>query len=108
MSTLLHPIALALIGVISVARMARLLTYDTFPPAAWFRLRFAAALGSKWENLAVCPFCITPYLMAVQIAWFLALYHHHDAFVWGWLVPNLWWAASYAAAIVVAYDMPED
>ena len=108
MNVLLHPIALALIGIVSTARMARLLTFDDFPPAAWFRLKFASLLGSKWENLAVCPFCIAPYLMAVQIAWFLALYRHHDAFIWFWLVPNLWWAGSYVASIVVAYDQPED
>jgi len=93
------------IAVISVARMARLLTHDTFPPVEWARPRLAAKMG-KWADLVVCPFCLAPYLMAVQLAWMFWLWDT-PAFRWGWLIPNLWWALSYVAAIIVAYDQPE-
>lgn len=100
------------IAVVSVARMARLLTHDTWPPVEWARPRVAAKLGPKWSDLVICPFCLAPWLMAGQVAWFSLLYpgqgQTSDAFLWGWLIPNLWWAASYVSAIVVAYDQPED
>lgn len=100
-----HPVVLLVIGVISVARTARLITHDTFPPMEWARPRLAAKMG-KWQDLMVCPFCIGPYLAAGQIAWFLALYNT-SAFNW-WLIPNLWWAGSYLAAVFVAYDQPDE
>lgn len=106
MDILLHPVALAIIGVLSVARITRLVTHDTWPPMEWARPKIAERLKG-WAELVVCPFCAAPYLMAGQIAWFLLLYPHHEAFVWGWVLPNLWWAASYVSAIVVAYDQPE-
>lgn len=108
MDVLLHPISLAIIFILSTARMARFLTYDDFPPMEWLRTKVVGVLPDKWAGVMVCPFCIAPYLVAVNIAWFLALYHHGDTFLWWWLLPNLWWGASYAAAIVVAYDMPEE
>lgn len=104
-------IGLLLIGVISVARMARLLTFDDFPPVEVARQWAYNRLPSSWSKLVTCPFCLAPYLMAVQIAWFAVAYHQGGTsswFVWGWLVPNMWWALSYVAAIVVAYDMPEE
>lgn len=104
-----HPWVLVAIAVVSVARTARLITHDTFPPMEWARPRIAARLG-EWADLMVCPFCIGPYLMALQIVWFWLCWNqgpHSGAFVYGWLLPHLWWAASYVAAIVVAYDQPE-
>lgn len=105
--TLTSPGWAVVIAVLSVARMARLITHDTFPPMEWARPRIAMRLGSKWEDLVVCPFCIAPYLTAVQILWWALLQGHGDNLIWFWLVPNLWWAMSYVAAIVVAYDQPD-
>lgn len=93
------------VAIVSVARTARLITHDTWPPIEWLRPRIASRLGS-WAELVVCPFCCAPYLMAGQLLW-LALLWGDSAFTWGWLIPNLWWAFSYVAAIVVAYDQPE-
>lgn len=110
LDTLLHPLLLIAVGVLSVARFTRLVTHDTWPPFEWLRPRVAAKLGG-WAELVVCPFCAAPYLMAGQMVWFGLLYDlaglHSDAFTWGWLVPNLWFALSYLAAIVVAYDQPD-
>ena len=104
-----HPVVLAIIAVVSTARFARLITHDTWPPAEWARPRIAAKLGEKWEPLVICPFCVAPYLVAGQMVWFWLTYRAGgDVFLWGWLLPNLWWAASYVAAIIVAYDQPEE
>lgn len=100
------PVVIFAVAVMSVARTARLVTHDTWPPMEWARPRIAARLGS-WSELVVCPFCAAPYLMAGQLVWLAALWGHGDAFTWGWLIPNLWWALSYVAAIAVAYDQPD-
>jgi hypothetical protein len=107
---LTNPFVLLVIGVLSVARFTRLVTHDTWPPVEWLRPRVAAKLKG-WSEVVVCPFCAAPYLVAGQMLWFWLTYRqgeHSTAFVWGWLVPNLWWAVSYVAAMVVAYDQPED
>lgn len=94
-------VAALVIGIVSVARTARLLIHDAFPPAMWLRARFVAALppASKWAKLAECQFCLAPYLTAGMIGWAWVSDLH-----WTWWVVNGWWAASYFAAIVVSYD----
>lgn len=97
--------AAVVIGVLSVARTARLLTYDSFPPVAWLRTRYLAAVGpdGPWAPLGTCAFCLAPYLSAGMLAWaYLSGLH------WTWWVANGWWAASYLAAIIVAYDEPPE
>lgn len=106
---LTHPAVLVIVAVVSVARTARLITHDTWPPIERNRERIANRLKG-WSELVVCPFCVAPYLTIGQMAWFALLYQFgadSAPFLLGWLLPNLWWALSYAAAIVVAYDQPE-
>jgi hypothetical protein len=108
MDVLLHPVSLFLIGVFSLARVARFLTFDDFPPVERGRRKIVEWLPEAWKGLMVCPFCLAPYLTAVQIAWFLSLYHaDQTTFLVWWVLPNFWWAMSYAAAMIVAYDQPE-
>lgn len=95
-------IAAVVIGVLSVARTARLLTHDTFPPVAWVRERVYQALPEKWDDITECPFCQAPYLAAGMLAWAWVSDLH-----WTWWVINGWWGLSYIAAIIVAYDQPE-
>lgn len=108
MNVLLHPVTLMVIGIVSVARMTRFVTYDDFPPMEWLRGRLVQVLPNRWGAVMVCPFCMAPYLMAVQIAWFLATYHApQSTFLIWWVLPHGWWAASYLSSIVVAHDQPE-
>lgn len=90
----------AVVGIISVARLTRLITQDTYPPAAWARSKWQDWFdGTGWEDLATCPYCAAPWL-AVPIG------------LWGWLtdlqtawwVFNVWMAAAYLAAMVVVRD----
>lgn len=100
----------AVIAVLSVARTARLLIFDDFPPVMWARIRVRAWVkneDSKWLGLLDCPFCMGPYLAAGMGVW-AWLAWTGDTFHWTWWVINGWWAASYVAAMIVAYDEPAE
>lgn len=69
------PPALWLLVVLPAAvyRLTRLAVTDTWPPAArarawWVRRR----PGSPWGELAVCPWCASPYIAALVLAAYLA------------------------------------
>jgi hypothetical protein len=94
----------SLVGIVSVARTARLLIYDDFPPMLWLRVHYLALFPdeSPWRKLAECQYCVTPYLAAGMLGWGWV----SDLNEWWWVV-NGTWAASYLAAILVSYDQPE-
>jgi hypothetical protein len=100
-------VAACLVGVLSVARTARLLVWDEYPPTMWLRMKWDARTeGSTWNKLLHCQFCMTPYLTAGMMVWaWLAGAPEH--LHWTWWVVNGWWAASYLAASYVAYDQPD-
>lgn len=92
-----------IVGLFSIARTARLLNFDDFPPVKWLRDKAIAKLPVKWTDIAECSFCLAPYLTAGMIGWaYLSDLH------WTWWVINGWWAAAYASAIIVAYDQPDE
>jgi hypothetical protein len=95
-------IAAVLVATLSVARLARLATEDSWPPASrlrnWWVQRFN---GSEWSELAVCPFCMAPWIaVAVLGAGWLSDLHPL------WWAFNGWLSVSYVAAMVVARDIP--
>ena len=94
-----------LVGVVSVARTARLLIYDDFPPMVWLRVRFLARFDddNSWSKIAECQYCITPYLAAGMLGWAWL----SDLNGWWWIINGVW-AGSYVAAILVSYDQPAE
>lgn len=99
---LLVILALA-VAAFGVGRLSRILTYDTFPPAAYVRdLWSRITKDGAWAKLAHCQWCATPWIMAVCIAWgwFSSLH-------WSWWVFWGWLALSYVASIIIARDEPE-
>lgn len=102
-------VAAVLVGVISVARTARLLIHDDFPPLMWARARVLARFPeddrgevSRWSKIIECHYCLTPYLSAGMLAWaWLA-----DLNTTWWVINGVW-AGSYVAAVFVSYDQPE-
>lgn len=99
-------LAAFLLGVIAVARCARLVTSDTWPPVQWVRLRWLTWTAQTprreaWSELLTCPFCFAPYAAAGN----LALAWVSDLAVWWWLL-NVWAAGSYLAAMLVVRDEP--
>lgn len=96
-------LAAVVVAVLSVARLTRLLTQDTYPPVAAIRSWWTRVTkDGDWADLATCPFCAAPYIAAVVLAWGLLT----DLQV-AWWVVNGWLALSYLAAMVVVRDTPE-
>lgn len=104
-----HVVAV-IIGIISVARTARLIVWDEYPPTLWLRMKWDDWTGDNaWNKLMHCQFCLTPYLTAGLFAWYY--FGAMDNGGWSepfWWVANGIWAASYLAASIVAYDQPEE
>lgn len=96
-------IAAVLVAAFGVGRLARILTYDDFPPAAWARVIWDRITNDgPWAKLAHCQWCATPWIMLICLAWgvFSSLHWTWWLF-WGWL------ALSYLASIIIARDEPE-
>lgn len=94
--------------VIGVGRVARLVTYDKFPPAAALRewwTRVTAKRKGDWGLLLWCQWCFTPWLMLVAGGWFLLTFSH-PFWAWSWWLFWGWMALSYLASMVVARDEP--
>lgn len=96
-------LAAVIIGTLSAARLTRLITQDSFPPAVWLRIKWDDLTGeSGWNTLFHCHWCMAPW-MTLPIG------------VWGWLsdlhiswwVFNGWLAAAYVVAMIVERDEKE-
>lgn len=103
------PIWAVLVAILGVGRWARLVTYDSFPPAAAVRQWWAKVTKDRgdWGDLFFCPWCFTPWLMLVCIGWF-ALTFTAVWVAWTWWIFWGWGALAYVASIVIAYDQPKD
>ena len=94
-------IAVAVITVLSAARLTRLAVADKFPPVAAIRDWYIDKTDSRpqWQYLAFCPYCAGPWLtLLVLLSGWLTDWHT------AWWVFNGWLAASYLASIVVVFD----
>lgn len=97
-------IAVAVVVVLSSARLTRLATYDLFPPVLWLREKFAAATdGSGWQLVAYCGYCASFWLTLVVV-----LSGYYSDWHTAWWIVNGTLGASYLAAIVMANDGDED
>jgi hypothetical protein len=93
-------IAAAVVGVVSAARVTRLITQDTYPPVVALRMWWARITNDgPWEKLVTCPWCASPYITAIILAWGLL-----TDFQVAWWVVNGWLAAAYLASMVVVRD----
>ena len=90
----------AFVGTIAAARITRLVVADSYPPAAWIRMRWDALThDGSWSELAHCGWCFSPYAAAVVFApgYFL----HWPTW---WYVVTCWLTASYLAGWFVFHD----
>lgn len=100
--------AAIVVAVLGVGRLARLLTYDLWPPAMalrdwWDRV----TREGNWSKLAHCHWCLGPWLMLVCLLWFWMGVLVPWALIawfafWGWL------ALSYLSSMIVARDEPAE
>lgn len=98
------------IGLLSVARTARLIGFDEYPPMEYLREKWNRKFGTEgWGKLIHCPFCSAPYLTAgMTLWWSITFTSESDLAQLLWWLINGVWGLSYLASILVAYDQPED
>ena len=94
------PLIAALTGVLSTARLTRLIAQDSFPPAAALRIWWdSRTADSGWNPLLHCHWCLAPYIGAGVLAWAVATDLQP---AWWWV--NIWLGGSYLASMVVERD----
>lgn len=88
------------VGILSSARLNRLITQDSFPPSAWIRSKWDDRTdGTEWNKLFHCHWCMAPWTVLPIGLWgWLS-----DLHVTWWLF-NVWLAASYVNAMIVERD----
>lgn len=96
--------AAVIVGVLSVARTARLVVWDEYPPMVWVREKWDERIGEDgWGKLIHCQFCATPWMALGMAAWFWLAYGNDTAMDVWWVVNGIW-GLSYLSAILVSYD----
>lgn len=96
----LHLVAFFLLAALAGARLTRLVVFDSYPPSVWLRVKWDDwTEDSQWNPLLKCGYCLSPWLVLALglVGWFSGPH-------WLWWAFTAWMAASYIAAIVVAYD----
>lgn len=103
MVEIISVLAAVIVGTVSVARLTRLITQDSFPPSAWLRAKWDEVTGDgSWSVLAHCHWCLSVWITPAILLWgWLS-----DLHVAWWLF-NGWMAASYVAAMIVERDEVE-
>ena len=88
----------ALVGILAIARLTRLLTFDEFPPVKWFRDKWDEKTGdSSWNELFHCVFCASFWVSCLVVG-----FGFYVGFGAWWWVPCGTLAVSYVAATIVA------
>lgn len=93
-------VAVAVVATLSAARITRLVTWDSFPPSAWLRMKWdAITKDGSWSVLVHCGYCF-----AVWAAFGVVLWGYWSDWNTAWWLVNGALAASYVAAIVMSND----
>lgn len=93
-------VAVAIVSVMSAARLTRLLTVDKFPPIKFVRDWYENKTdGSNWQLLTMCGYCMGFWTALVVVGWGWL-----SGFNEPWWVVNAVLAVAYAGAIVMAHD----
>lgn len=96
-------VMVAVVTVLSVARLTRLLTWDSFPPSIWVRTKFDdLTKDGKWSLLVHCGYCFSVWAAFGVVLW--GYWSDWNTF---WWIVNGSLAAAYVGAIVMANDGDE-
>jgi hypothetical protein len=94
-------------AVLGVARLARAITYDLFPPFVWWRNAWTRLTdGTDWPKLFSCWWCISFWIALVCVGWWVGSFYAAWA-AWSWWI---FWgslALSYLAPMVIVRDGDE-
>lgn len=97
-----------LVGLLGVGRLTRVIVYDDFPPAVWWRIKWAEIThDGPWKKLFTCWWCLSFWVSLGCIAWFL-LADLNVVILYAWWI---FWGAlalSYAATMIIVRDTPKD
>lgn len=99
---------IAVVTVLSAARLARLVVHDHWPPVSWLRRHWDSAVPDRtdkdgWNLLLHCHLCF-----AVWSAFGVLLWGYFTDWNTVWWMVNAGLGASYAAAYVVTFDGADD
>jgi hypothetical protein len=93
---ILYIVAAVIVGVLSTARLTRLVTEDSWPPVVWLRMQWDRITDhGPWYDLVDCPWCLAPWLVAPNLI-LAVVTDLHPA----WWIINGWLAASLAVSWV--------
>jgi hypothetical protein len=96
------------IGALGTGRLARAIYHDDFPPSIWFRIQWDKLTeGSSWNMLFHCPWCVTHWIAALCLGWFILGIFWVPAMI-AWWVFFGWFALSYVASMIIVRDEPEE
>ena len=57
------------VGVLSAARLTRLVMHDSFPPAVWFRIKWDDVTEDNgWNPLFHCHWCLSPWMTLIILS----------------------------------------
>lgn len=89
-----------LIGIGATARLTRLITWDSYPPAAWLRSKWDQITDDgDWSVLAHCGYCFGLWSALFVVGWgWLSDLH------WSWWLFCIWMTVGYLGPILMAYD----
>lgn len=97
-------VAVAVVSVVSSARITRLVTWDSFPPSIWVRRTWdSVTREGSWSLLMSCPWCLSFWIHGIVV---LSGYYSDWHLVW-WLVNGIF-GGSYIAAMIVVRDGDDD
>lgn len=95
-----------IVAIVGVARLTRVIVYDDFPPAMWWRERWVEwTKGGPWAKLFLCWWCLSSWIALVCIAWFL-LTDLHPIFLYSWWIVWGMLALGYTATMLIVRDEP--
>lgn len=96
-------VAIALVTVLSAARITRLFTWDALPPMVWLRDKYDKMThDGDWSLLLHCGYCFGFWAALGVVGW-----GYLSEFDTVWWLANGVLAAAYLAAIVMAFDGDE-
>lgn len=99
------------VAVLGVGRLVRVITYDSFPPAAAFRRWWTRWTmdhnHGDWEILFRCPWCLPPWIVLICGGWF-ALSFLAEWVAWTWWLFWGWLAITYVISMVIVRDEPAE